>query len=344
MTTASGPPRVSVIVVNWNGESYVSECVDSLLAQTYPRLEILVVDNGSTDGSVPLLRERYGGKIRVIVNRENRGFAGGNNDGMAEASGDYVALINNDATADSGWVAALVCEAERDVRVGMCASKIISHDDPTVIDSAGLLLARDGLGRGRGRLERDDGRFDRSEEVLVPSGCAALYRRAMLAEIGTFDERFFMYCEDIDLGLRARLAGWRCRYAPDAVVRHRYSLSAGKYSLRKVFLVERNRVWVMVKSFPWSALALSPLWTIARLIWQTYAAVSGQGAAGRAVKTSSPWALVRMVGRAYLAALRGAPAMWRARRRDRSGRIAREEVHRWLRDHGVTMRDVVLRE
>ena len=142
-------------------------------------------------------------------------------------------------------------EAEADPRVGMCASKILTYDDPRVIDSVGLLLFRDGLGRGRGRLQRDVGAFNKPEDVLLPSGCAALYRRAMLDEIGLFDEAFFMYCEDVDLGLRGRVAGWRCRFVPDAVVRHRYSASAGRYSLRKVFLVERNRIWVMVKYFPW---------------------------------------------------------------------------------------------
>ena len=136
-------------------------------------------------------------------------------------------------------------------------------------------------------MDRDTGRFDRPEDVLVPSGCAALYRRAMLEEIGTFDEAFFMYCDDVDLGLRGRVAGWRCRYAPDALVRHRYSLSAGKYSLRKVFLVERNRVWVMLKSFPWTLIALSVPWTALRLWWHAYAAWRGRGGAGRAAEKAA---------------------------------------------------------
>jgi GT2 family glycosyltransferase len=334
------PPVASVIVVNWNGEAYVAECVDSLLAQTYPRTEIIVVDNGSTDGSVGLLRKRYGAKIRVIVNRDNRGFTGGNNDGMAEAAGDYVALINNDATADPGWVAALVREAERDPRVGMCASKIVSYDDGAVIDSAGLLLSRDGLGRGRGRLERDGDPFDRPEDALMPSGCAALYRRAMLDEIGTFDEAFFMYCDDVDLGLRGLVAGWRCRYVPDAVVRHRYSASAGKYSLRKVFLVERNRVWVMLKSFPWALIGLSVPWTAARLWWHGYAAWRGRGGAGRAAESVSVTAMVWTVLRAYAAALAGAPSVLRRRR----ARASFMEFSRWLRYHGVSAHDVAMTE
>ncbi len=341
--TASGlPPLVSVIVVNWNGETYLAECVDSLLEQTYPRTEIVVVDNASTDESVRLLRERYGAKIRLVVNQSNRGFTGGNNTGIAVATGEYVLLVNNDAVADRGWVAALVHEAEADPRVGMCASKVVSYDDPAEIDSVGLLLARDGLGRGRARLARDDGRFDRPEDVLIPSGCAGLYRRAMLEEIGLFDEQFFMYCDDVDLGLRGRVAGWRCRYVSDAVVRHRYSKSAGRYSLRKVFLVERNRVWVMLKSFPWPLVALSVPWTLVRLWWHVYAAWHGRGGAGRAVEGVSTSALVATVLRAYGAALAGAPSVLK-RRRGRTA-VSTMEFSRWLRYYGVSARDVAMTE
>jgi GT2 family glycosyltransferase len=331
----------SVIVLNWNGEALIAECVDSLLAQTYLRLEILVVDNASTDRSVSLIRERYGEKVCLIVNPANLGFAAGNNVGIAASRGAYVLLINNDAVAEPGWVEALVREAEADPCVGMCASKIVTHDDPGVIDSVGLLLFRDGLGRGRGRLQRDVGDFNKPEDVLLPSGCAALYRRAMLDQIGLFDEEFFMYCDDVDLGLRGRVAGWRCRFVPDAVVRHRSSASAGRYSLRKVFLVERNRIWVMMKYFPWSAVIVSPVWTALRLWWHGYAAWRGRGGAGRALEGESAWRLIGTVARAYLAAARGVPAMVRQRR----GRhITSVEFRRWLRYHGVSAREVALTE
>jgi GT2 family glycosyltransferase len=334
-----------VIVVNWNGEAYLAECVDSLLKQTYPLTEVLVVDNASSDGSVRLILDRYGDRVRLIANRRNSGFAGGNNIGIAASKGAYVLLLNNDAAADPRWVAALVREAEVDPRIGMCASKILTWEDADVLDSAGLLLFRDGLGRGRGRLERDDGRFARGEEVLLPSACAALYRRAMLDEIGLLDETFFMYCEDMDLGLRARLAGWRCRYVPDAVVRHRYSATAGRYSVRKVFLVERNRIWVMVKTFPLSALAVSPFWTIVRLVRQAYAGWRGHGGAGRALEQASPFGLVLAVGRAYWAAARGLPTMWKARRGiARLRRVERSAFHQWLHEYGVSTREIATKE
>jgi GT2 family glycosyltransferase len=339
--TAGEPPLVSILALNWNGDAFVAECLDALLAQTYPRVELIVVDNASTDRSVPLIRERYGGRVRLIVNATNLGFAAGNNVGIAAAHGAYVLLINNDAVADPGWAEALVREAEADPRVGMCASKILTYDDPRVIDSVGLLLFRDGLGRGRGRLQRDVGAFNRPEDVLLPSGCAALYRRTMLDQIGVFDEGFFMYCDDVDLGLRGRVAGWRCRFVPDAVVRHRYSASAGRYSLRKVFLVERNRIWVMVKYFPWTAILLSPIWTGLRLGWHVYAAWRGRGGAGRALERGSAWRLIWTVARAYFAAARGVPAMIRQRR---SGQISCVQFRNWFRSHGISAREVALTE
>jgi len=329
-----------VIVVNWNGEAYLAECLDSLLAQTYPRIEVIVVDNASVDGSVRLLTERYLAKIRLIRSQTNRGFTGGNNMGIAAASGEYVLLLNNDAVADPGWAAALVRAAQVDPEVGMCASKIVCYDDPAVIDSAGLLLARDGLGRGRGRLARDNGRFNEAEEVLMPSACAALYRRAMLDAIGLFDEEFFMYCEDVDLALRGRVAGWRCRYVPDAVVRHRYSQSAGGYSPRKIFLVERNRIWVMLKSFPWTSVALSVPWTALRLYWHLYAAWKGRGGAGRAAEEFHVFVLAGTVLRAYLAAVSGAMSVLRRRR----GGVSAVVFSRWLRYDGVSARDVAMTE
>lgn len=333
-------PLASIIVLNWNGETLLPDCLDSLIVQTYPRVEILVVDNGSTDGSVRLVRHRYGDKVRVIETGVNLGFAGGNNAGIREAHGEYILLINNDAAADAGWVEALVREAETDGRIGMCASKVVTWEAPARIDSAGLLVSRDGVGRGRGRGEPAEGRFVNAEDALVPSGCAALYRRAMLDAIGAFDEAFFMYCEDLDLGLRGRLAGWRCRYVPDAVVRHRYSASAGAFSLQKVFLVERNRMWVMLKSFPWSAMAASLWWTVLRLGWHTYAACRRRGGAGRAVDDVSAFALASTVVRASAAALMGAPSML-AKRGQGPQRVA---FRTWLRYYGISARDVAMTE
>ncbi len=338
-------PLVSVIVVTWNGLAYLPECLASLAAQSYPTLEIVVVDNGSTDGSVEYLRGQPAGRLRLVESPVNMGFAGGNNLGIRAAKGAYVALINNDAAADALWVEALVAAAEADPAIGMCASKIYVWDKPGILDGTGLLVSGDGIGRGRGRLETDREEFEREEDMLLPSGCAALYRRTMLDEIGLFDEDFFAYCEDTDLGLRARIAGWRCRYVPGAVVRHRYSGSTTAYSPFKAFQVERNRIWVVVKCFPPGPAAMSLFYTATRYALQLYAALTGRGAAARLAERQSPVTLAGVLVRAWWAALSRLPEMLRRRRRIQAiRRVSRGEFTRLLRAHRVGLRELALKD
>jgi GT2 family glycosyltransferase len=338
-------PLVSVIVVNWNGLAYLPDCLGSLAVQSYPAMEIVVVDNGSTDGSVEYLRGSHGSRVRLVESPANLGFAGGNNLGIRAAKGAYIALINNDAAADARWVEALVDAAESDSRIGMCASKIYVWDRPGVLDGAGFLVSGDGIGRGRGRLEPDREEFAREEDALLPSGCAALYRRAMLDQIGLFDEEFFAYCEDTDLGLRGRIAGWRCRYVPGAVVRHRYSGSTAPHSPFKAFQVERNRIWVVVKCFPAGMAAASLAYTLGRYALQLYSALSGRGAAAKLAATQSPLALAGIIARAWLASLVLLPEMWRRRRAIWStGKITRRELARLLRAHRVGLSELSLKD
>ena len=278
-------PLATVIVLNWDGVEILEECLKSLKVQTYSPLEVIVVDNGSTDQSVALVKDKFGDFVRLLQNPTNLGFAGGNNVGIRVANGHYIALLNNDATVDPHWVEELVKAAEANPQVGMFASKIYSFEEPGILDSAGgLLIYPDGLSRGRGRLERDLGQYDKMEEVLLPSGCACLYRRAMLDEIGLFDEDFFAYSDDTDLGLRGRIAGWKCLYVPTAVAYHRYSSTTGRYSPLKAFLAERNRFWVAVKNFPFSVLLLSPGYTLWRMLLHVYAAIAKRGVTGKFMK------------------------------------------------------------
>jgi GT2 family glycosyltransferase len=338
-------PLVSAIVVNWNGIECVEKCLASLLSQTWPALEIIVVDNGSTDGSRELVRSRYGARITVIDSPVNLGFAGGNNLGIRAAKGAHVVLLNNDAVAAPGWVEGLVQAAELDPRVGMCASKILVLGGDGLIDSAGLLMSADGIGRGRGRLMHDGDAYARTEDVLVPSGCAALYRRAMLDDIGVFDEDFFAYCEDSDLGLRGRLAGWACRYVPTAVVHHAYSRSTGPYSTFKAFHVERNRCFVLLKCFPVSAILASGPYTVARYALQAWGAVTRRGAAARLAERTSPAALAILVLRAWAAAILLAPRMLARRRRQRARRrLTAPEWRRLLGRHRLGLRELALKD
>jgi GT2 family glycosyltransferase len=338
-------PLVSVIVVNWNGREYLGECLDSLCRQTFPDFEVIVVDNGSTDGSVEYLESQFPGFARILRNAENRGFSGGNNQGIKAARGRYIALLNNDAQADRDWLKALMQAMQADHRLGMLASKIYLQGKPRIIDNVGHLIFRDGLNRGRGRLEEDHGQFNEKEEVLFPSGCAALYRREMLEEIGLFDEDFFAYGDDTDIGLKGRLAGWKCLYIPQAVVYHRYSRSSGSYSPLKAFYVERNRVWIAVKYFPLPLLLQSPFYTCWRFLLQGYGALTGRGAAGKFGQEYSRWQLLRILVKAYISAIQGLPKMWKKRKEMKSlTRVDKEEILSWFERFGISAREISLKE
>jgi GT2 family glycosyltransferase len=304
-----------------------------------------VVDNGSTDGSIEMLRAGFADLVEVVTLPENRGYAEAMNIGMAAARGEYYLALNNDAVAAPGWAAALVAAADGDERTGMCASKILNAEDRTLIDNTGHLLYRDGLNRGRGRLERDTGQWDTPGEALFPSGCAALYRRRMIEEIGTYDAAFFAYGDDTDIGLRGRIAGWRCLYVPAAVVYHHYSATAGSYSAFKAFHVERNRAWIAIKYFPLRYLLASPGWTLARFALQAWGAVTGKGAAGRFAADQSKPALLAVLVRAYASAAAGLPLMLRERRL--MGRIRRTgaaDFGRWFREFGMSAREIALKD
>jgi GT2 family glycosyltransferase len=338
-------PFISVIVVNFNGKDYIGECLRSLQEQTFIHFETIVIDNGSQDGSVEYLQANFGSSIRLLRNPKNEGFSGGNNRGICISRGKYIVLLNNDARADCCWLEEMVKAAEAESRVGMVASKIYLDGTQKVIDNVGQLIYRDGLNRGRGRLEADHGQFDQPEEVLFPSGCAALYRKEMLDEIGLFDEDFFAYGDDTDIGLKGRLAAWKCLYVPTAVVYHRYSQSSGAYSPLKAFYVERNRIWIALKYFPLSALLLSPGYTLYRLFLQGYGALAGKGAAGKFSQQYSSVRLLVILLQAYISAARGLPKMWKKRKAaQKITRVSKEEVMGWFRKFGISAREIALKD
>jgi GT2 family glycosyltransferase len=344
--TSTDKPKASVIILNYNGRHLLEECLESLFTQVFQDFEIIVVDNGSTDGSAAFLEERCGRRIRLIRNRENLGFAEGNNIGIAAAEGEYIALLNNDTVADRMWLAELLLAAERSGDdFGMWASKILLYDRRDMIDTAGHLIYPDGLNRGRGKNETDRGQYDREEEVFFPSGCAALYDKKMLDEIGAFDGEFFAYGDDTDLGIKARLAGWKCLYVPTSFVYHKSSATAGAYSPLKAYLVERNRVWVLIKYFPFGSILLSPFYTLFRYTLLTYGVLTGRGTAGRFVEGSSAFELVRVLIRAYCDALGKMPLMIRKRKEFKKHiRTTTEDFHVWLRKYKIPAAEISLKD
>ncbi len=308
---------VSVIVVNLNRRDLLQRCLESLWRQTYKNIEVVVVDNGSKDGSADMLQGLTEPRLRIVLLDSNRGFAGGCNAGIERASGRYIATLNNDAEADSQWIEELVAGMESDASLGMCASKILFHGDRKRIDKAGHLIYPDGLNHGRGSGEIDRGQFDKREEVLLPDAAAALYRRDMLDVIGLFDEQFFAYGDDADLGLRGRLAGWTCLYVPTAVVYHVHSATAGEFSPMKAFLIERNRMWVAVKVFPLPLLLVSPVFTFMRFAFHAYGSIFMVGSSGQYAAECSRSRLALMILKAYWSGFKHLPGMWRSRRKVR---------------------------
>ncbi|MDE3168292.1 MAG: glycosyltransferase family 2 protein [Acidobacteriota bacterium] len=266
---------ITVVIVNWNRRELLRAALASLERQRGVDFETIVVDNASSDGSAEMAAAEF--HARVIRNAVNRGFCAANNQGIAAARGDFIALLNNDAEAGPGFLAELhrACTLAPDI--GMAASKILVWEDPARIDKAGHLIFPDGQNRGRGSGALDAGQFDREEEVLWPDGCAAMYRKRMLEEIGGFDEDLFAYGDDAELGLRARIAGWRCWYTPHATVRHHRGATMGKGSMARLKLIERNRVLLAVKLFPWSLLVLNPFYFGLRLLAGAAAARRGSG-------------------------------------------------------------------
>lgn len=307
-------PRVSVIVINWNRADLLRRCLASLGRQTISDFDVVVVDNGSKDDSVAVARASASPPVQLVVNTENRGFCAANNQGIAVSRGEFVALLNNDAEADPGWLAALLQAVESNPRIGMVASKILVAENPKIIDKVGHLIYPDGQNRGRGHGELDIGQYEHPEDVAWPDGCAALYRRSMLDRIGGFDEDFFAYADDAELGLRARIAGWTAVYAPAAVVLHRRGETLGRYSERRLFLIERNRIWLVAKLFPLRMWPAVPFYYALRVAAGAWTALLGRGDAALAAKQLSVLTLLQCLIRANWAALKGLPRFLRKRR------------------------------
>jgi GT2 family glycosyltransferase len=237
----------SVVVPNFNGRRWLPGCLDSLAAQTLAPTEVVVVDNGSSDGSAALASGRPG--VRVVELGRNLGFAAAANRGIGTVETESVALVNTDVVLAADWLERMQAALGSAPDVGAVACKMVDLEDPSVLYDAGDVLRRDGVCEQRGRFERDDGSFDEPGEVFAASAGAALYRRGAVLDVGGFDERFFLYLEDVDLGLRLRLAGWRCRYEP-AVARHAGEGSAPADGPTAWSWVERNTLLLAAKAFP----------------------------------------------------------------------------------------------
>ncbi len=243
--------RCSIIIPHWNGKQHLDVCLSSLYAQTWRDFEILLVDNGSTDGSQAYLRTSYS-DVRLIELGENRGFTGACNAGYAAAMGDIIILLNNDTEVDPHWLAEIVSAFERYPDVGAIASKMLLFDKRDTFHTAGDIVRVDGTPNNRGVWQKDVGQFEQEEFVFSACGGSSAYRRAMLEEIGFLDDDYFFSCEDVDLGWRIQLSGWKVLYVPSAVVYHKLKATGG--GVTGSYYDGRNFLYLIWKNYPLSLL------------------------------------------------------------------------------------------
>ncbi|MGB8645912.1 MAG: glycosyltransferase family 2 protein [Anaerolineae bacterium] len=241
------PLLISVIIVNYNGRHYLERCLPCLAAQTFPAYEVIVVDNASADGSVEWMAAQHP-EVRVIPSATNLGFAEGNNLGIRAARGTWIAPLNNDTEIEPDYLERLA-DPMHDPTVGMVATLMLEFNRRDVIDSAGIRIDRAGFAWNRLAGERAS-QVTARQEVWGPCAGAALYRRAMLDQVGLFDGDYFGFYEDVDLAWRARRAGWRCLLVPEARVYHVHGGSFHHGSPQKLYLLARNRWWTVVKDYP----------------------------------------------------------------------------------------------
>jgi GT2 family glycosyltransferase len=310
---------ISVVIPNWNGAHHLPTCLGALRRQTLPPLEVILVDNASSDDSRRLVRAHFP-EVRLLALPENRRFAGACNAGIRAASqaAEAIALLNNDTEADPRWLENAARCLREHPDAGAVASKVRLFDRREYLHSAGDFYSVRGVPGNRGVWQRDDGRFD-AEYVFGACGAAAIYRRTMLEAIGLLDERFEFSCEDVDLAWRAQLAGYRCALAHDAIVYHKVSATGG--GVLNSFYDGRNFIWLLAKDVPaevwrahWAAI-LREQWRIA---WDALRAWRGQAARNRL--------------RGQLAGLLGLPRMLRARREVQRQRAISSEALRALLD------------
>lgn len=327
-----------MVIPTLTADKRLVECLAALARQTRTDFEVIIVDNSGKG----LVRGGAAGQTgaTLIEPGRNVGFGAAINLGFQKSRAPYVAALNDDAAPRPEWLDALLTAGESWHDAGMFASQVRFYGEEQ-LDSAGMLIAADGSSKQRGHLF-PVGEFDREEEVLLPSGSAALYRRSMLEAIGLFDEDFFLYCEDTDLGLRARWAGWKCIYVPAAIVEHHYSHSAGRASQLKAYYVERNRLFVVAKNFPARILWRVPFATLGRYWWHMRSIALGRGTAAQFRREGHhPLRLMLIVLQAQWALLRNLGALRRKRHEiQRGAKVSVREFCNLLRAHSICARRV----
>lgn len=304
---APGIESVDVAVVSWNSWHYLRQNLPALIAQDYPAYRVVVVDNASADATADEVAAQFP-DVEVIRNGRNDGFGGGNNLAFRQSDSEYVAVLNPDARPETGWLRALVQALERNPRAAFATSKVLLASDARRVNACGTSVHLSGIGSCRGIY---DDQHDHVAPTSVPcvSGAAFVARREALEEIGGFDERFFMYMEDVELSMRARLAGYDVVLAPRSRVVHDYSPDLPAW---KFYYLERNRFFMLANIFRWRTLALlAPALLLAEAGVWWYALRAGPS-------------IALAKARSYAGVVRGVPSIARSRRRVQAMRRVRD--------------------
>lgn len=263
-------PEVTVIILNTNELHHLSDCLPSVLSQDYPNYRVVVVDNASTDGSIEYVSSNFP-VVEIVKNKENLGYAGGNNVGFKHARGKYVAVLNPDTIVDKNWLSELIKHLEEDERIGVATSRILIYKSG-LVNACGNIAHYTGLDFCRG-LNEPASRYIRPEKVGALSGCAFVIRKELLDRLGGFDPDFFLYLEDVDLSWRVRLAGYDILYVPTSIVHHKFKLSIAPW---KHFYLERNRHLMLLKNLsPKLLLVMLPALLLTEIVTWGYTVLQG---------------------------------------------------------------------
>lgn len=308
-------PHVVVLIVNFNGKSLLDECLSSVLKQTYSSYDVVLVENGSSDGSAEYVAEKYP-SVHLVRCEKNFGFSGGNNRGIeyirSHLTCDFVLLLNNDTRVDSRWIEELVTCAQRHEDAGLIGSKVVLMDTDNQLHSTGILLYPDLTTTNRGMYQKDQGQYDREEEIFGPIGCSVLVRMSALpGNEDLFEECYFAYREDDELSWRMRVYGYKNYYCPTSVIWHKHSATARPFSRFKLFHTERNRIFNCLLYLPFWYLPWSLLETARRYVQHKKNKQTAQGLAAQKIKTSE---VLLILCKAYIGSLRYVPYMLKRRR------------------------------
>jgi GT2 family glycosyltransferase len=319
-----GRRKFSVVVVNWNGKHLLNDCLKSLQLQLFDDFETIVVDNGSSDGSVEFVREHYP-EVQILALPRNLGFCGGNNEGIRRSRGDWLVLLNNDTEVVSGYLSAIDQATHLFPQAGMFASKMLLFDSRSIIDNCGFSVSQAGTAQEIGRNEVDAGQYKLGFQPFGPSGGAAAYSRKLLDTVGLFDEDFFLIYEDVDLAMRARLYGFKCYFVPGATVYHKYRMTLAQMPSWQVSHGQKNVEYFYLKNMPAGLIvkygALHVLYNVGGFF---YFARKG---------------LLRPFLSAKFRVLRNLPLVWRKRRIIQTNRtVSTAELTSLLTGNYVTMK------